>query len=192
MTDGSFGGYSSEASAAAGEEGPMVMEPLAVEKGQPEKAAALCVEKPVDAISDASDEAPPATEDGDEAPAATDAGDKAVAATDAGDVAPAAREAGDNASRLRQPGAGRGHRGVRGPERHVRREYQAWMRAEYEANDGVVWVDDEFLREQAESVQSLKDLKDEMDDDDDFDFTGWHFEGDPDSPGWNIPRRPSH
>ena len=55
MADGSFGGYSSEASAAAGEEGPMVMEPLAVEKGQPEKAAALCVEKPVDAISDASD-----------------------------------------------------------------------------------------------------------------------------------------
>jgi hypothetical protein len=68
-------------------------------------------------------------------------------------------------------------------------EYQAWMRAEYEANGGVVLVDDEFLREQAESQQSLKDFwEEEVGDDDDFDFTGWHFEGDVDSPGWNIPR----
>lgn len=68
-------------------------------------------------------------------------------------------------------------------------KYQAWMCAEYEANGGVVLVDDEFLREQDESRQSLKDFyEEEMGDYDDFDFTGWHFEGDVDSPGWNIPR----
>ncbi|CAO2146613.1 unnamed protein product [Urochloa humidicola] len=56
-------------------------------------------------------------------------------------------------------------------------KYQAWMRAEYEANKGVVLVDDEFLKKRAENRQSMKDFWDQMDDDEDdnIDFSGWNI-----------------
>ncbi|KAL6650036.1 hypothetical protein ACP70R_014260 [Stipagrostis hirtigluma subsp. patula] len=50
-------------------------------------------------------------------------------------------------------------------------EYQAWMREEYEANGGVVLVDDEFLERRAEHRKWMQDVMEEVVDD--IDFSGW-------------------
>lgn len=50
------------------------------------------------------------------------------------------------------------------------------MRTEYVANGGVVLVDDDFLKERAESRQSLKELWKEIKDEvNDLDFSGWNI-----------------